>query len=159
MRATTLEIANSVAEWHHRELRFSVSDYSAFFIPDLKLGWSKNGCLFANIQQQKSDSLSPYVCSYWPAWKTFPLGSSSDFPSLIGQNCNHMSFLNLSLTRRVTGLDQPGFTSLVHGLRTVFTEEHSDREKGGHQSDMGILSGRRKANPCLLPGVGNQQGS
>lgn len=159
MRATTLEIANSVAEWHHRKLRFSLSDYSAFFIPDLKLGWSKNGSLFANIQQQKSDSLSPYVCSYWPAWKTFPLGSSSDFPSLIGQNCNHMSFLNLSLTRRVTGSDQSGFTSLVHGLRTVFTEEHSDREKGGHQSDMGILSGRRRANPCLLPGVGNQQGS
>ena len=159
MRATTLEIANSVAEWHHRKLRFSLSDYSAFFIPDLKLGWSKNGSLFANIQQQKSDSLSPYVCSYWPAWKTFPLGSSSDFPSLIGQNCNHMSFLNLSLTRRVTGSDQSGFTSFVHGLRKVFTEEHSDREKGGHQSDMGILSGRRKANPCLLPGVGNQQGS
>ena len=34
----------------------------------------------------------------------------------------------------MTGLDQSGFTSLVHGLRTVFTEEHSDREKGGHQS-------------------------
>ena len=121
-----------------------LSDYTAFFIPDLKLGCSKNGCLFANIQQQKNDSLSPYICSYWPAWKTFPSSSSSDFPSLIGQNCNHMSFLNFSLTRRVTGLDQSGFTSLVHGLRTVFTEEHSDREKGGHQSNTSILSGRIK---------------
>ena len=66
--------------------------------------------------------------------ENLPSSSSSDFSSLIGQNCNHTSFLNLSLTRRVTGLDQSGFTSLVHGLRTVFTEEHSDREKGGHQS-------------------------
>lgn len=38
---------------------------------------------------------------------------------LIGQNCNHMSFLNQSLARRMIHLDQSGFTFLVHGLRTV----------------------------------------